>query len=146
MKRQIRFRGKRTDTGKWVYGYYAVFDDKHYIYTGEKCTFHAHPSLAIMYEDYAVTEVVPETVGQFTGLLDMNGKEIYEGDISKVNIEKADFITEVKWGINSRGWSLKCDRRNIDRWGTVKYYALPASHNIKVVGNIHDNPGLLTTE
>lgn len=87
--------------------------------------------------------VQPETVGQFTGLTDKNRKEIYEGDIVKVHIERADFVTVVTWGKNSRGWKLKCDRRNINRWGSIKYYSLPSSERIEIIGNIHDNPELI---
>ena len=69
--REIKFRGK-TLSGKWVYGYAAKFN---------------HNSVPVILEDtedgIEPRKIIPNTVGQFTGLHDRNGKEIYEGDIVK---------------------------------------------------------------
>ena len=65
MNREIKFRGKRIDNGEWVYGYYIVAGGIPFI-----STFGVREPIA----------VIPETVGQYTGLKDKNGVEICEGD------------------------------------------------------------------
>jgi len=80
---------------------------------------------------------------QYTGLKDKNGKEIYEGDIVKAIIERMEFVTEVVFGKKSYGWSLKCDRTDREKWGKLKYYKLPSSKYIEVIGNIYSNTEML---
>lgn len=118
MNRKIKFRGKRLEDEEWIYGYLA---DDCYINNINEI-------------DSSSEEVDPDTVGQFTGLLDRNGKEIYEGDI----IADSDLTYEVCWydeiavfiaeDIESKKPFLLSD---LDLRETV------------VIGNIFDNPDLL---
>jgi uncharacterized phage protein (TIGR01671 family) len=141
-QRPIKFRGIITQTNEWVYGYLVVTPDgTHRIYTPpfEGC------SLLTYYH------VKPETVGQFTGLHDRNGKEIYEGDIlcnEEYNTWQWRGVVKFSHGVFGAEWLKNVESQSmVGSWGQ--------KHNLRkldddilerqvVVGNIHENPELLT--
>lgn len=124
--REILFRGKSVKTGKWKYGFYVFIASTHYI---------VQPDACVGYDDITDTyEVIPETVGQFTGLLDMNGKKIFEGDFVDRHGNGCGFnpIEEVKY--KGGGFSPIA----VPGWECI-----PEADEVEVLGNIHDNPELL---
>ena len=122
--REILFRGKRLDNGEWVEGFYqASPSGNHYI--TYICAGGAHPD-----------KVNPNTVGQYTGLCDKNGKKIFEGDI----LEGRDYDEEDGYGVvvwDDGAFFIG----NGSFSGT--FYDNYYGEDFEVIGNIHDNPELL---
>ena len=133
--REILFRGKRTDNGKWV------TSDTIYQCNGE-IKLWDEPNR----DGYV--EVIPETVGQYAGLTGKNGKKIFEGDICK---NRLDEIMIVEW---CEAYHTLCYKVVIDEIIKKKktgkrfyggwYLLLDCEpDDVEVIGNIHDNPELL---
>ena len=126
--REILFRGKLTANGKWSEGNLVVNKRGVYVITPDETPIGIYG------------QVDPETVGEYTGLTDKNGKKIFEGDILKF-----DYIGK-NLGVN--GISL-CEFENGKfgvKWGYYKEFVCLdgfANTTLEVIGNIHDNPELL---
>ena len=130
--REILFKGKRTDNGAWVEGAFCLKDcDDPF---GDMVD---RPSI-IKYDppcDGFWFRVDPETVGQFTGLTDKNGKKIFEGDI----ISGLGNTYVCKWDEGNVEFTVFDSKESFG----LAYAAYPC---MEVVGNIHDNPELLKNE
>ena len=145
--REILFRGKDNISGEWITGFLV---DERRIGNWLLCT-----------------PVHPDTVGQFTGLTDKNGKKIFEGDVVRQTFEKSVPLFASSWGsdgyedicgddvgavviIPSKGVCIKNPiiHREVDGEITqhgekAKMYKPVCSSRCEVIGNIHDNPELL---
>lgn len=119
--REILFKGKRTDNGEWVYGLLGRYNADY-----ERAN--------IIDEFECLVPVKTETVGQYTGLTDKNGKKIFEGDI-------LDCITADFDGSDKFVQYTVTDITNFEQMGFLEF-----CYKIKVVGNIHDNGELLKGE
>lgn len=126
--RTIKFRGKRLDNGEWLYG-----DLMHDNAGG--CYVYPIESENLFKEN----KVNPDTVGQFTGLIDKNGKEIYEGDVVSFVIDEHHFYGIIKWG-SCRACFFIGDPTHSIRLPLCGSFEL--KETLEVIGNIHDNPEL----
>lgn len=127
------FRGKRTDNGKWVEGGYIPLDvDSGYEYIVEPCNYASTFSALDKIKLNSIL-VIPETVGQFTGLTDKNGTRIFEGDIVRAFTRFSEiYVSSVAYH-DGTFW--------FKNWSWTKF--LFKFEKIEVIGNIHDNPELL---
>ena len=123
--REILFRGKSTDTGAWVYGYYC----------GPFGDFDEHEICDIADPTCSRVDVDPETVGQYTGLTDKNGKQIFEGDIVRGRdaLEKG-LVVEGYIDHQYGSFCIVGDLITHFRW---------MDYEVEVIGNVHDNPLLI---
>ena len=139
--REILFRGKRKDNGEWIQG--DLLHDR-FISSNEKiCRIYNEESKLTHREDV----VIPETVGQYTGLKDKNGKRIFEGDIilhHSDNIYAIPANAEkglVYWDDMCCGWRRTSN--GVLHNNVVKTYRMSNECDYEIIGNIHDNPELL---
>lgn len=147
--REILFRGKCVDTGVWYEGGYIHLHKTTHCPIGDPDRFHDNDIHQIVFErmtdwelpnQHLRVDVNPETVGQFTGLTDKNGKKIFEGDILKDDWGK---IYKVFYTTKSCSFMVECTVTP-NEWETGNYRIGEAwRETIRVIGNIHDNQELL---
>ena len=142
--REILFRGKRIDNGEWVYSQ-TVFShlDNFYIPAQNlKCTVMqnldtvGNISVIRCKDGKYFFKVQTETVGQYTGLTDKNGNEIFEGDIVKTSHGGSTYYAKIEWDDGSF-WVTNHDIQ------MPSYISEVSKTYLEIIGNIHDNPDLL---
>lgn len=128
--REIKFRGKRIDNGEWVYGCLTRYSD------------HMSYIVVDVTENNGTYQVLTETVGQYTGLKDKNGREIYEGDILEYN-DHAYAQTGGNKNDSIVRHVVEYENGLFDVGGMLLVDAVINDDEAEVIGNIYENPRLL---
>lgn len=141
--REIKFRGKRIDNGEWVYGFAYEHEPPLQCFspTEEKSKWYiAKTAFADwnMPRQVEFVEVDPNTVSQYTGLKDKNGKEIYEGDILRTTVGDGF----VYYDDRICGYGVKYNKVDCNLFLDFFMKKVP----LLIIGNIHDSPELLKEE
>lgn len=135
MNRTIKIRGKNLYNNEWIFGDLIQYESGEMAIFSKKLSQYGCEAT----EMFNRSKVISETVGQFTGLLDKNGKEIYEGDILLMGEDEGVRI------YNKVGVKDGCFGYIGENTGEL----MPFCHydvTEKIVGNIHDNPELIKEE
>ena len=130
--REILFRGKEIGINRWVHG---------------SLDIHKSGVVVIMSEEIVTSiyaRVDPDTVGQFTGLTDKNGRKIFEGDIVHMNSKK--FFLSGHGVVVYRNGSFAIDDRKRNRIYPFMQNGQYNAGDYRVDGNVHDNPELMEGE
>lgn len=144
MNRTIKFRGKTVNGNKWVYGDLLHIAGGYIIYHGSQkvceITTRKHVGVELLHDEISV--VVPETIGQFTGLFDNNGKEIYEGDILLLKDETDQEDLGECYEVGLKEGCFGYISKYVDKLLPFCDYEIEEY----IVGNISDNPELMKEE
>lgn len=150
MTREIKFRGKTIPDRQWVFGYYVKMEN-------ETKTIQRHAIMDVADTDnkfiksgkdyhMSLSVVDSNTVGQFTGLHDKNGKEIYEGDIIAVNGMQIGYIVGGVRGYCYDVIYTPAKTNGEKAWPLYSVVTIDYPNKCEVIGNIYDNPELLKQE
>lgn len=144
--REILFRAKRIDNGEWVQGYYVRHEDTSYCF---KEDYERHPENTKHYiafdmmtdwglpNKHLIAEIDPETLCQYTGLTDKNGKRIWENEIVRIENSMDEGIGKIEF--YGGMWYVDGEPSN-SMYDIMEYDDIA---EIEVVGNIFDNPELM---
>ena len=142
MNREIKFRGKGA--GCWRHGYYIHFDSK----PKQDCYNEKFRDFIVKESKYGTHYFPienPATIGQYTGLKDKNGKEIFEGDILEYIGKRKDNMNKVyrrKVVFHEGMFALLS--KELQAYSALNYHCMKDGRSAwRVIGNIHDNPELI---
>lgn len=141
--REILFRGKRVDNGEWVEGqllyFRAIVGENELALIVESCEWDNSNEWFNLCKR---AKVIPETIGQYTGLTDKNGKKIFEGDIISTDIKRPYLIVEFRDGC----FMFNCNDGGEDYYDIMLPICKEPHKEYpygEIIGNIHDNPELV---
>lgn len=147
MNREILFRGKRIDNGEWVIG-----DLRQYTFISDDCEdFYEIDTMSATIGYGHSYKVDRDSIGQYTGLTDSKGNKIFDGDIlQEYWFGKHNVLGVVEYGAGTfdsghyryTGFYYRDKRGDVDH--TNLHPMLIKEYGIEVIGNIYDNPELLT--
>lgn len=141
MNREIIFRGKSIGTGEWLYGH--LFNYGLTAPSNVSCICVCVPKE--WKEAYNLYTVHPDTIGQYTGLKDKNGKKIFEGDILEYIGKREDNMNKVyrrKVVFHEGMFALLS--KELQAYSALNYHCMKDGRSAwRVIGNIHDNPELI---
>ena len=131
--RKTKFRGKKIDTGEWIYGSLLVINDQYYIHSNP------HGDLDDIDFGWAFHQVTEESIGEFTGMVDKFDREIYEKDLLKTY---ENYTTFVKY--NCCGFMIEHIGEDVyDEllgWFSFKRGYKSKKEDFEIIGNLIDNP------
>lgn len=141
--REILFRGKSIKTNQWIYGGFHIWEKRQVCALDNDRLKDDEISYVITVNSFAdwnmprtmqAVEVIADTVGQYTGLTDRNGRKIFEGDIVNILTENEEFgiIT-----YDDGGFFVDASTFSVDFMNNIN------GSDIEVIDNIHDNPKAL---
>lgn len=140
--RDILFRGKRVDNQDWVYGNLVLNKSDGLLIN----VYIENTDI----NEFRQWEVIPKTVGQFTGLTDKNGTKIFEWDILDLGqTVNGCNLFSVEWDKNRYGWNIryhvKMNNPRLYEYSVESFFAIDemTGEGVEIIGNIHDNPDLL---
>lgn len=141
MQREIKFRAKRKDNNKWAFGY-LVKDNAGgaWIETNLQ-TWRENCDDVDAFGSRLYVDI--DTVGQFTGLTDKKGREIYEGDVLRINNGAVICLLVVTWNAEVGSWCLRFKEELKEGTRPLGRWLCDRDYDIELTGNIYDNKELL---
>lgn len=141
MKREIKFRAKRKDNNKWAFGD-LVKDNAGgaWIETNLQ-TWRENCDDVDAFGSRLYVDI--DTVGQFTGLTDKKGREIYEGDVLRINNGAIICLLVVTWNAEVGSWCLRFKEESKEGTRPLGRWLCDRDYDIELTGNIYDNKELL---